>query len=54
MADESIREVVQARCGQAVKAAVKGAKTSCCDVDASLAALDGAVLGAFLHAKKPV
>ena len=30
MAQENIREIVQARYGEAVKAAVKGGKTSCC------------------------
>ena len=45
MADENIREVVQARYGQAVKAAVKGAKTSCCGSSASAAPTQDQALG---------
>jgi SAM-dependent methyltransferase len=45
MADESIREVVQARYGLAVKAAVKGAKTSCCGSSASAVPTKDQALG---------
>ena len=45
MANDDIREVVQARYGQAVKAAVKGAKTSCCGSSASAAPSQDRVLG---------
>ena len=45
MADESIREVVQARYGQAVKAAISGGKTSCCGSSSKPAPSKGEALG---------
>jgi SAM-dependent methyltransferase len=45
MANESIREVVQARYGQAVKAAVGGGKTSCCGSSATPSPSKGEALG---------
>src|SRR6187431_1104574 len=45
MANENIREVVQARYGQAVKAAVSGGKTSCCGSSATPSPSKGEALG---------